>query len=126
MTEPTYRQPQQPQQRMITAAIDYANGKPHIGHVFETILADAMTRYSRLSGQPTELLLGTDEHGEKIMKAASAQGLSPQALVDDLSQHAFQGLWQRLGLEVGVFVRTTDSQHQAFVQAILQRVYDAG
>ncbi|UFA49421.1 methionine--tRNA ligase [Deinococcus radiophilus] len=113
-------------QLFITTAIDYANGVPHIGHVFEKILADAIARYQRLAGRPTSLLLGTDEHGEKIMKAAAAQGVTPQELVDDLSQRAFQGLWERLGISLDEFVRTTDAPHQAFVQQILQRVYDAG
>ncbi|GHG08864.1 methionine--tRNA ligase [Deinococcus piscis] len=110
----------------ITTAIDYANGVPHIGHVFEKILADAIARYQRLSGRPTHLLLGTDEHGEKILKAAAAQGITAQELVDDLSKRAFQGLWERLGISLDQFVRTTDAQHQGFVQDILQRVYDAG
>ena len=113
-------------QLFITTAIDYANGVPHIGHVFEKILADAIARYQRLSGRPTHLLLGTDEHGEKILKAAAAQGITAQELVDDLSQRAFQGLWERLGISLDQFVRTTDAQHQQFVQDILQRVYDAG
>ena len=114
------------EQLFITTAIDYANGKPHIGHVFEKIVADAIARYQRLSGRPTHLLLGTDEHGEKIMKAAASQGLTPQQLVDDLAAHAFYGLWQRLGISLDQFVRTTDPAHQAFVREVLQRVYDAG
>ncbi|WP_261664090.1 methionine--tRNA ligase [Deinococcus sp. Marseille-Q6407] len=113
-------------QLFITTAIDYANGVPHIGHVFEKILADAIARYQRLSGRPTHLLLGTDEHGEKILKAAAAQGLTAQELVNDLSERAFQGLWKRLDISLDEFVRTTDPQHQEFVQRILQRVYDAG
>lgn len=116
----------QPNQLFITTAIDYANGKPHIGHVFEKIVADAIARYQRLGGRDTHLLLGTDEHGEKIMKAAAAQGLTPQELVDDLAQNAFLSLWERLGISLDAFVRTTDAQHQKFVQDILQRVYDAG
>lgn len=116
----------QSNQLFITTAIDYANGKPHIGHVFEKIVADAIARYQRLSGRNTHLLLGTDEHGEKIMKAAAAQGVTPQELVDDLAQNAFLSLWERLGISLDAFVRTTDAQHQKFVQDILQRVYDAG
>ena len=110
----------------ITAAIDYANGAPHIGHVYEKILTDAIARYQRLAGRPVTFVMGTDEHGEKISKAAAKAGVTPQELVDDLSERAFQGLWKNLGISYDEFVRTTSARHKRFVQEILQRVYDAG
>lgn len=110
----------------ITTAIDYANGAPHIGHVYEKILGDAIARYQRLSGRDVTFVMGTDEHGEKISKAAAKAGLTPQELVDDLSERAFQGLWKRLEIQSDHFIRTTDPRHKKFVQQILQRVYDAG
>ena len=82
----------------ITTAIDYANGSPHIGHVYEKILADAIARYQRLAGRDVTFVMGTDEHGEKISKAAAREGVTPQELVDDLSERAFQGLWKKLGI----------------------------
>lgn len=110
----------------LTAAIDYANGAPHIGHVYEKILADAIARYQRLAGRDVTFVMGTDEHGEKISKAAAKEGVTPQELVDNLSERAFQGLWKRLGISYDEFIRTTEPRHKKFVQGVLQRVYDAG
>ncbi|WP_216319445.1 methionine--tRNA ligase [Deinococcus aestuarii] len=110
----------------ITTAIDYANGAPHIGHVYEKILADAIARYHRLAGFEVTFLTGTDEHGEKIAKAAAKAGQTPQAFVDDLSLRAFKGLWDRLEISYDDFIRTTEGRHKRYVQDILQRVYDAG
>jgi methionyl-tRNA synthetase len=118
----------QPESRefFITTAIDYANGAPHIGHVYEKILTDALARYHRLAGYDVTFVTGTDEHGEKIAKAAAKAGQTPQALVDDLSLRAFKGLWDRLEISYTDFVRTTDPRHKRFVEDVLQRVYDAG
>ncbi|WP_102126210.1 methionine--tRNA ligase [Deinococcus planocerae] len=110
----------------ITTAIDYANGAPHIGHVYEKILADAIARYHRLAGFEVTFLTGTDEHGEKIAKAAAKAGQTPQAFVDHLSMSAFKGLWDRLEISYDDFIRTTEGRHKRFVTDILQRVYDAG
>lgn len=110
----------------ITTAIDYANGAPHIGHVYEKILGDAIARYQRLAGRKVTFVMGTDEHGEKISKAAAKAGVTPQELVDDLSERAFQGLWKRLEVSSDHFIRTTDPRHKKFVQTVLQRVYDNG
>ncbi|GGI85335.1 methionine--tRNA ligase [Deinococcus wulumuqiensis R12] len=110
----------------ITAAIDYANGAPHIGHVYEKILTDALARYQRLAGRDVTFVMGTDEHGEKISKAAAKSGVTPQELVDDLSERAFQGLWKKLGISYDHFIRTTSPKHKKHVQDVLQRVYDAG
>lgn len=110
----------------LTAAIDYANGKPHIGHVYEKILADALARYQRLAGREVVFVMGTDEHGEKISKAAAKGGVTPQELVDELSEQAFQGLWKKLGISYDFFIRTTSAKHKKFVQGVLQQVYDAG
>lgn len=124
------RQPrgEQPSEKTfyITTAIDYANGVPHIGHVYEKILTDALARYHRLAGYDVTFLTGTDEHGEKIAKAAAAAGQTPQAFVDDLSARAFRGLWDRLSIRYDDFIRTTEARHQTYVREVLQRVYDAG
>ncbi|UBV43289.1 methionine--tRNA ligase [Deinococcus taeanensis] len=118
--------PSHPKHFFITTAIDYANGAPHIGHVYEKILADAIARYHRLAGRDVFFLTGTDEHGEKIAKAAAKAGQTPQVFVDDLSLRAFKGLWDRLDISYDDFVRTTEGRHKRFVQDVLQRVYDAG
>ncbi|AAF11005.1 methionine--tRNA ligase [Deinococcus radiodurans] len=127
---PQHPEAQSPETRdrefFITAAIDYANGTPHIGHVYEKILADAIARYQRLAGRDVTFVMGTDEHGEKISKAAAKGGVTPQELVDDLSERAFQGLWKKLGISYDFFIRTTSAKHKKYVQDVLQRVYDAG
>ena len=110
----------------ITTAIDYANGVPHIGHVFEKILTDTLARYHRLAGYEVYFQTGTDEHGEKIAKAAAKAGQTPQRFVDDLSLNAFKGLWDRLEIGYDDFLRTTESRHKGYVQDVLTRVHASG
>ena len=110
----------------ITTAIDYANGVPHIGHVFEKILTDAIARYHRLAGYEVYFQTGTDEHGEKIAKAAAKAGQTPQSFVDDLSLSAFKGLWNRLEIGYDDFLRTTETRHKKYVQDVLSRVHASG
>jgi methionyl-tRNA synthetase len=110
----------------ITTAIDYANGAPHIGHVFEKILTDTLARYHRLAGYEVYFQTGTDEHGEKIAKAAAKAGQTPQSFVDHLSLQAFKGLWDRLEIGYDDFVRTTETRHKKYVQDVLSRVHASG
>ncbi len=110
----------------ITTAIDYANGVPHIGHVFEKILTDTLARYHRLAGYGVYFQTGTDEHGEKIAKAAAKAGQTPQRFVDDLSLNAFKGLWDRLEIGYDDFLRTTEARHKKYVQDVLSRVHASG
>ena len=109
----------------ITTPIYYVNSNPHLGHAYTTIVADCMTRYHRLLGCDTFMLTGTDEHGDKIFKAASQAGKTPQAFVDEVSKK-FKDTWEKLGLHFDRFIRTTDKAHMAAVQALLQKVYDNG
>jgi len=106
-----------------TTPIYYVNAEPHIGHTYTTVLVDALARYHRLAGEETFFLTGTDEHGEKIAEAAARQGVSPQALADRYSG-AFRSAWETLGFSYDRFIRTTDADHRATVQAILQELYD--
>ncbi|GAA5532802.1 methionine--tRNA ligase [Deinococcus aluminii] len=110
----------------ITTAIDYLTGPPHVGHVYEKVLADALARYHRLAGYDVTFLTGTDEHGERIVKLAAQEGVTPQAFADNLSDNAFRSLWDRLEISYDDFIRTTEGRHKRFVEEILQRVYDAG
>lgn len=109
----------------ISTPIYYVNAKPHLGHAYTTFVADALTRFHRLKGEKTWFLTGTDEHGDKIVKAADKAGLAPQAFVDEISGQ-FKALWPQLGIENNQFIRTTDPAHKAAVQALLQRIYDQG
>ena len=109
----------------LTTPIYYINSVPHLGHAYTTIVADAMARYHRLAGDRVWLLTGTDEHGDKIAQAAAKAGVSPQALADQNSA-AFRDAWRRLGTTQDDFIRTTEARHRTVVQAILQKLWDAG
>ena len=108
-----------------TTPIFYVNAAPHIGHAYTTILVDVVTRFHRLKGDDVHFLTGTDEHGEKVAKAAAAAGQTPQAYVDDISGQ-FRSTWDRLGIGYDGFIRTTDPAHRKVVQDVLQKVYDNG
>ena len=108
-----------------TTPIFYVNAAPHIGHAYTTILVDVVTRFHRLKGDDTYYLTGTDEHGEKVAKAAAAAGMEPQAYVDRVSGQ-FRATWDSMGIAYDGFIRTTEAAHKKVVQEVLQRVYDAG
>jgi methionyl-tRNA synthetase len=110
----------------LTTAIDYANANPHIGHVYEKIVSDVIVRVHRLLGYRTRFSTGTDEHGEKIYKAAKANNETPQEFVDRIVPSGFQALYDRLNISYDRFIRTTEAGHKAFVQEMLQKTYDAG
>jgi len=109
----------------VTTPIYYVNAEPHIGHTYTTVLADVFARIHQAMGQDTFFLTGTDEHGEKIARAAAAMGKTPQEYVDDISGE-FRTVWRALGLSPDRFIRTTDSEHVKVVTSILQKVYDQG
>jgi methionyl-tRNA synthetase len=109
-----------------TAAIDYSNAAPHIGHVYEKIICDFLARFHRLDGYDTNFITGTDEHGEKIARAAKNAGQEPQAFVDYVSEQLFQPAYQRLHISYDDYIRTTSERHKRYVQEILRKVYEAG
>src|SRR5262245_24592707 len=109
----------------ITTAIDYTNAPPHIGHAYEKILADVLARYQRLRGDPTYLLIGVDQHGQKVQQAAAKQGVEPQVFVGGLSDK-FIELWKRLEVQYDGWAATVAPLHKQCVREILQALYDAG
>jgi methionyl-tRNA synthetase len=109
----------------ITAAIDYANGAPHMGHAIEKIGIDAMARYHRLKGEQVRFLAGMDEHGLKVLQSAEAAGVSPQQWVDGISAQ-FHAVWQRLHISNDDFIRTTEARHRRAVEEIIRRIEKAG
>jgi methionyl-tRNA synthetase len=109
----------------VTTPIYYANALPHIGHTYTTVVADTLVRWHRLLGDDTFSVSGTDEHGEKMVEAASARGLDPATFTAEISA-AFQRTWKELDIAPSRFVRTTDPVHVRNVRAILQRVHDEG
>ena len=110
----------------ITTPIYYVNDVPHLGHAYATLVADTLARYHRLAGFKTYFLTGTDEHGEKIWKVVQQLEETAQEYVNRISETGFQALWQRWGLSNDDFIRTTQPRHTAYVQKILQRIYDTG
>ncbi|MBS0618638.1 MAG: methionine--tRNA ligase [Spirochaetes bacterium] len=113
------------QKIFITTPIYYVNARPHIGHAYTTIACDTWARYQRLAGREVFFLTGTDEHGDKIVKAAAAEGKTPAEYCDTISGE-FRTAWQKLGLTPDDFIRTTEDRHKRVVQQILQKIYDAG
>jgi len=109
----------------LTTPIYYVNARPHLGHAYATIAADAMCRYRRLAGDRVYFLTGTDEHGDKIAQAAAKAGVTPQVYADEISA-AFRESWRQLGITNDDFLRTTEARHKQVVQAILQKLFDAG
>ncbi len=109
----------------VTTPIYYVNAAPHLGHAYTTIAADVMARHHRQRGDDVFFLTGTDEHGEPVADAAKAQGLEPRELADRNAER-FKALAPVLEATNDFFIRTSDPEHIARVQHVLQRVYDNG
>jgi len=109
----------------VTTPIYYVNDVPHIGHAYTTIIADVLARFNRLLGKEVFFLTGTDEHGQKIEKAAAERGLSPQEHVDRVVGR-FQELWKAIDISYDAFIRTTQPYHEEGVQKIFRKLLDKG
>ena len=109
----------------ITTPIYYVNARPHIGHAYTTIACDTIARRQRLLGTETFFLTGTDEHGQKIERAAQAAGKTPQQYADEISAE-FRKLWKRMGISNDDFIRTTEDRHKKRVQALFRQLRDNG
>ena len=109
----------------ITTPIYYINAEPHLGHAYTTIVADAIARSRRLMGEDVFFLTGTDEHGQKVERAARAAGTETLAFADQTSQK-FRDLFSRLNISNDDFIRTTEPRHIQAAQAIWRRVRDRG
>jgi len=107
----------------VTTPIYYVNDKPHIGHAYTTLLADILARYHRALDVPTFFLTGTDEHGQKVEKAAKEHNMTPQEQCDTTVVR-FRELWDKLEITNDDFIRTTDDAHKRIVQKILQDLFD--
>lgn len=109
----------------ITTPIYYVNDVPHIGHAYTTISADILARFKRLEGVSVKFLTGTDEHGQKVEKAAAAKGVSPQAFVDEVSG-SFRDLIKTINATPDRFIRTTDPDHRKAAQALWLALQEKG
>ncbi len=109
----------------ITTAINYPNGRPHIGHAYEAIATDAIARFQRLKGRDVFFLTGTDEHGLKMAQAARDRGIEPHELATEMSGY-FKEMDNKLTISYDRFIRTTEPDHHRSSQAIWQAMADRG
>ena len=108
-----------------TTPIYYVNARPHIGHTYTTIVADTIARYRRMRGDDVVFLTGTDEHGQKVERAAKAAGVTPLEYADRISAE-YRRLWDQLDLKYDRFIRTTEWRHERAVHNLLLKARDAG
>jgi methionyl-tRNA synthetase len=116
MTAPTY---------YVTTPIYYVNDSPHIGHAYTTLATDALARFKRLDGSEVYFLTGTDEHGQKVEKAARDAGLDPQTFTDTVSQR-FRDLAAAMNFSHDDFIRTTEERHKLAVSALWEKLVASG
>lgn len=109
----------------ITTPIYYPSADLHIGHTYCTVMADAMARFKRATGYDVRFLTGTDEHGQKIEKAAQENGVTPQEYVDDVVGRIVK-LWDTMEISYDDFIRTTQERHVKRVQQIFNKMYEKG
>lgn len=109
----------------VTTPIYYVNDVPHLGHAYTTLAADVIARHKKLQGYSVFLLTGTDEHGQKVEKAANAAGETPLELADRVVKR-FQSLWDKLNISYTDFIRTTQERHKKGVSEFFSRVMAKG
>ena len=109
----------------VTTPIYYINDEPHIGHAYTTVAADVLARWRRAHGERVFFLTGTDEHGQKVARAAEARGLDPQAWTDQIVVR-WKEAWAALDIAYDDFIRTTEERHVVPVQHLWQRLHDQG
>lgn len=109
----------------ITTPIYYPSNRLHIGHAYTTVFCDAVARWRRAAGEDVFFLTGSDDHGQKVQRAAEEAGKSPKEYVDEIVA-TFKELWKRLDVAYDDFIRTTEPRHIKAVQEIFQRLYDKG
>jgi len=105
----------------ITTPIYYCNDLPHVGHAYSSIASDILSRFHKLKGEDTYFLTGTDEHGQKVEKAALDQNKDTQLFVDEMSKN-FKDLIPYLGCEIDDFIRTTESRHKNAAQHLWNKL----
>ncbi|WP_129787914.1 methionine--tRNA ligase [Promicromonospora panici] len=110
----------------LTTPIYYVNDAPHIGHAYTTVAADVVTRWHRQRQENVWFLTGTDEHGEKVLRTAEANGVTPKVWADRLVESAWKPVLETLDVRNDDFIRTTQERHETAVQAFLQDLYDKG
>ena len=112
-----------PQKFYITTAIHYVNDDPHIGHMYENVVADVIARHRRRMGDDVWFLTGTDEHGQKIERAAAKEGILPIELADRVVKTHYD-LWKKLEISHDDFIRTTQARHRIGVLELIRRIQE--
>ncbi len=109
----------------VTTAIDYVNGEPHLGHAYEKIGADVLTRYMRQRKADAFLLVGTDEHSLNVARSAAARGQDPRLYCDEMAA-VFAAAYQKLGISYNRLVRTSEPKHKVLVEKLIARMHQEG
>lgn len=109
----------------ITTAIDYPNGKPHMGHAFEKIITDTYARWHRFLGDKTYFLTGTDENGQKLLEAAKDQNKDTKEFIDE-NVKVFEKLCADLNITHDDFIRTTEPRHQEVCKDLWKKLEEKG
>jgi methionyl-tRNA synthetase len=109
----------------VTTPIYYVNDVPHIGHAYTTVACDMLARYKRAQGHEVFFLTGTDEHGQKVEKAAQAKGETPLELADRVVKR-YQSLWQKLNISHTDFIRTSQERHKKGVRKLFEQLFASG
>ncbi len=107
----------------LTTAIHYVNDLPHIGHMYENVVADVIARHRRRMGDDVWFLTGTDEHGQKVERSAEKEGIQPIELADRVVE-VHRGLWKKLNISNDDFIRTTESRHRLGVLELIRRIQE--
>jgi methionyl-tRNA synthetase len=110
----------------LTTPIFYVNDVPHIGHAYTEVAADVLTRWHRQAGDDTWLLTGTDEHGQKILRTATANGATPKEWTDRLVETAWKPLLETIDIANDDFIRTTDERHERRVKLFIEKLRESG
>lgn len=110
----------------LTSPIFYVNDAPHIGHAYTEVACDVLARWHRMRGDNTWFLTGTDEHGQKILRTATAAGVQPKEWADKLVRESWQPLLHDVNISNDDFIRTTDKRHETGVAAFLTKLYETG
>ena len=118
--------PHTPKSFYLTTPIYYVNDAPHIGHAYTTVAGDMLTRWHRQRQEDVWFLTGTDEHGQKVMRAAEANGVTPQEWADRLVASEWKPVLDTLDARNDDFIRTTEERHTKRAQDFVQKLYDAG
>ena len=109
----------------VTTPIYYPSATLHIGHCYTTVAADTLTRYKKMRGYDAYFLTGSDEHGQKIERAAAAAGMEPIQYVDRIIA-SFQELWKKFDIDYSDFIRTTEPRHEEVVCDVFNKLKEKG